>query len=53
MFKALAMVRKEYLQAFFDEIKVKFGTAENYLKQGLGLTDAELAQMREMFLEKM
>lgn len=53
MFKALAMVREEYIRAFFDEIKVKFGSAENYFKEGLGLSDADLAKMREMFLEKM
>lgn len=51
MFKALAMVHEEYLQAMLTEMKVQFGDTEGYLKQGLGLDDAQLAQMQAMFLE--
>lgn len=53
MFEALAKVRAEYLQAFFDTIDTKFGGTEGYLKQGLGLTDADLAKMKELYLEEM
>lgn len=53
MFEALAKVRAEYLQAFFDTIDAKFGGTEGYLKQGLGLTDADLAKMKALYLEEM
>ena len=53
MFEALAKVHAEYLQAFFDEVDTVFGGTEGYLKNGLGLTDQQLAQFREMYLETM
>lgn len=53
MFQALAMVRADYLQAFFDEIDTLFGGTEGYLKNGLGLTDDQLAQFQALYLETM
>ena len=53
MFEALAKVHTEYLQAFFDEIDHVFGGAEGYLKDGLGLTDEQLTQFRELYTEIM
>ena len=53
LFQALAMVRADYLQAFFDEIDTLFGGTEGYLKNGLGLTDEELAQFQALYLETM
>ncbi len=53
MFKLLTNVQPQYLQAFFDTIDAKFGGTEGYLKQGLGLTDEELAAMKALYLEEM
>ena len=53
MFEALAKVHAEYLQAFFDEIDQVFGGAEGYLQNGLGLTDEQLTQFRELYTETM
>ncbi len=53
MFAALTKVHKEYLEAFFATIDAKFGGTEGYLKQGLGLTDADLARVKELYLEEM
>lgn len=53
MFQALTQVHTEYLQAFFDEIDARFGGTEGYLKNGLGLTDEQLSQFKEMYLETM
>lgn len=53
MFAALTKVHKEYLEAFFATIDAKFGGTEGYLKQGLGLTDEDLARVKELYLEVM
>ena len=53
MFALLTKVHKEYLEAFFATIDAKFGGTEGYLKQGLGLTDEDLARVRELYLEEM
>lgn len=53
MFAALTKVHKEYLEAFFATIDAKFGGTEGYLKQGLGLTDTDLARVKELYLEEM
>ena len=53
MFAALTKVHKEYLEAFFATVDAKFGGTEGYLKQGLGLTDEDLARVKELYLEEM
>ena len=53
MFALLTKVHKEYLEAFFATIDAKFGGTEGYLKQGLGLTDEDLARVKELYLEVM
>lgn len=53
MFEALSKVHREYLEAFFETVDGKFGGAEGYLKDGLGLTDEELARVKELYLEEM
>ena len=53
MFAVLTKVHKEYLEAFFATIDAKFGGTEGYLKQGLGLTDADLVRVKELYLEEM
>ena len=53
MFEALAKVRAEYLQAFFDQIDEAYGGTEGYLKEALGLTEEELQQFQDLYLEVM
>jgi protein-tyrosine phosphatase len=53
MFAALTKVHAEYLEAFFDEVDTRWGGTEGYLKNALGLTDAELEKMKDLYLEQM
>ena len=53
MFEALAKVRAEYLQAFFDQIDEAYGGTEGYLKEALGQTEEELQQFQDLYLEVM
>ena len=53
MFAVLTKVHAEYLEAFFDEVDKKWGGTEGYLHDALGLTDADLAKLKELYLEEM
>jgi protein-tyrosine phosphatase len=46
----LVGVRQEYLQAALDEVQATHGSIEAYFKDGLGLTDENIAALRENFL---
>lgn len=39
-------VRPEYLQASFDQVIAEYGSMENYLTRGLGLTQADIYVLR-------
>ena len=39
--QAILGVKKEYLEAAFDEMQTKYGTIENYFADGLGIIDAD------------
>ncbi|MGH6781303.1 MAG: tyrosine-protein phosphatase [Sphingomonadaceae bacterium] len=43
-------VRAEYLQAAFAEVDAKYGSFDAYLKQGLGLSAAEIEALRTRYL---
>ncbi len=49
--RPLLEVRREYLEAAFQAIDEQYGSFENYLKKGLGLSNRELAQLRDRLLE--
>lgn len=49
--EALLEVRPEYLQAAFDAVDEKFGSFDAYLTDGLGLTEAQIAALRDSMLE--
>lgn len=53
MFAVLTKVHPEYLEALFDEIDKKWGGTEGYLHDALGLTDADLAKLKDLYLEEM
>ncbi|ROO86204.1 protein-tyrosine phosphatase [Actinocorallia herbida] len=50
IYKPLLDVRAEYLDAGFDQVEKSFGTFAAYEKRGLGLTKAELKELKESLL---
>jgi protein-tyrosine phosphatase len=49
---ALLGVRKEYLEAAFDEMKTKYGTIEKYFSEGLGIDADRQKALRDLYLGK-
>jgi len=49
---AILGVKKEYLDAAFEEMETKFGTIEKYFSEGLGIDAAEQKALRDLYLEK-
>ncbi len=49
--RSISGVRIEYLEAALNELEKRHGSVENYFKAGLGLSDPNLDQLREKFLE--
>ena len=43
--------RREYLEAVFDCIEHKYGDFKGFLTEGLGLSEKDIARMRNMYLE--
>ena len=43
-------VRPEYLDAFYKSVTENYGSVDGYLREGLGLTDADFETMRERYL---
>ncbi|XHU85494.1 tyrosine-protein phosphatase [Peribacillus muralis] len=52
IFRALLDVRKEYLQASFDEIKKEYGSFSQYFEKFLGVDKKEQKEFQKMLLEK-
>jgi protein-tyrosine phosphatase len=49
--KAIMTTRPETLQATFDSINKTYGSFDNYLREGLKLSDSDLARLRDYLLE--
>lgn len=49
--KTIMTTRSETLEATFDNITKTYGSFDNYLRDGLKLSDSELASLRERLLE--
>ena len=47
---AILGVKKEYLDAAFDEMEKKYGTIEKYFSEGLGIDAAWQKGLRELYL---
>lgn len=47
----LMNARKPCLMAALDEMKSTYQTAENYLREGIGITDDEIMRLRKLYLE--
>lgn len=48
--RAIFGVKKEYLEASFDEMWQKYGTIENYFSKGLGIDAAQQKSLRDLYL---
>ena len=48
--KAFYILQPEYIDASLDEAIKQYGSMENYIRKGLGITDTELANLREQLL---
>ena len=49
--KAILGVKKEYLDAAFDEMQTKYGSIENYFADGLGIDAAQQQALRDLYLK--
>ena len=47
---AILGVKKEYLEAAFDEMEKEYGTIENYFSKGLRINAEQQQELREVFL---
>jgi protein-tyrosine phosphatase len=50
--QAILGVKKEYLDAAFDEMETKYGTVERYLSEGLGIDAAHQQALRDLYLSQ-
>lgn len=49
--KGMMGARKEYLDTTFDAIKKQYGSVDNFLKNQIGLSNKDLKQLRDKFLQ--
>jgi protein-tyrosine phosphatase len=49
----LYRVQPEFLDAAFEAVRQKYGSIEAYLREGLGLREAERARLKELYLERL
>lgn len=49
--KAFYILQPEYIDASLDEAVKRYGSMGNYIRDGLGITDKEIANLREQLLE--
>jgi protein-tyrosine phosphatase len=47
----LVGVTPSYMEKVFDEAEAQYGSMMGFIKQGIGLTDEEIQQLRTMYLE--
>lgn len=48
--KAFYILQSEYIDASLDEAVKRYGSMENYIREGLGITEKELVSLREQLL---
>jgi protein-tyrosine phosphatase len=49
--KAFYILEPTYIDASLDEAVKQYGSMDNYIREGLGITDKELVSLREQLLE--
>jgi len=47
----LLTVQQSFLQAAYDEIDLRYGSFQNYLRQGLGISAREQRELQRLYLE--
>ena len=50
--QAIFGVKKEYLEASFDEMQTKYGSIDNYFTEALGIDATMQKKIRDMYLKK-
>jgi protein-tyrosine phosphatase len=50
--QVLYRVQPEFLDAAFEAVQQKYGSVESYLREGLGVREAERARLKELYLER-
>ncbi|RFA33200.1 hypothetical protein CAI16_15630 [Virgibacillus dokdonensis] len=50
--QAMLEARREYLQAFFDEVESQFGSVDQYINEGIGLSKSDLKTLQAALLVK-
>jgi len=48
--EAFYILQGRYLDAALDEVVINFGSMDNYIRDGLGITDEEVAQLKSKLL---
>lgn len=48
---ALMNAKRQCMEAALDEVKKVYGNADNYLREGLGISDEQVRRLRELYLE--
>lgn len=48
--RPVVTVRREYLQAAFDEVDAKYGSMDAYIREALGFTDADIEALKAKYL---
>jgi protein-tyrosine phosphatase len=49
---AIVGVKREYLEASFDEVQKRYGSMERYFAEGMGIDAAGQKALRDLYLEK-
>ncbi len=49
--KGFMLAKREYLSAAFETIDTTYGSFENYVRNGLGLTDTNVERLKSLYLE--
>lgn len=49
--EAFYLLDGSYIDASLDEMESKYGSVEKYARQRLGLSNKEIAQLRELLLD--
>ena len=49
--EAFYILQGSYIDATYDEVLRRYGTFEDYFREGLGLSDQEIERLREELLE--
>jgi protein-tyrosine phosphatase len=49
--EAFYVLRGDHIDAALEQAVAEFGSLENYIREGLGITDAEIARLRDQLLE--